>query len=274
MTESLTPMGSLGGEAELDIGTNTTSTKPRPAIPTNNRSTGTYSGTHSLTVSRSPSTQASPRSSRESSPAGRSFRQQSTSGAASGMRSRKDSYDVSPHRPPSITGHSGTIPSAAAIQRALSAATTPQLQPVSTTDPSSTSKLPRVSRITATTGSGDSTPTWPLSPRLKSPPPSSSRRNSLRTQRKPEILTATPNIVVQNSTPTSTSSPPLSVQPESQEEPDARAGASSGKASSRGASGAPTLATVQESSAPTTPGDTPTNGIRYVPCPHPPGRPF
>jgi hypothetical protein len=87
----------------------------------------------------------------------------------------------------------------------------------------------------------------------------------LRTQRKPEISTATPNITVQNSTPTSTSSASLPAQIESQEEPDARAGALSGKATSRGASGAPTLETVQESSAPTTPGDTPTNGIRYEP---------
>jgi hypothetical protein len=267
MTESLATTGYLGGEAESNS-TNNTRHATRPPIPTNNRSTGTYSGTNSLNVSRSPSTQASPRSSRESSPAGRSFRQQTTSVAASGMRSRKDSHDASPHRPPSITGHSGTIPSAAAIQRALSAATTPQLQPAPTSDPSSisTSKLPRISRVAATTTSGENTPTWPLSPRLKSPPPSLSRRNSLRNQRKPEISTATPNIVVQNSTPTSTSNTTLPVQPESQDEPDARAGASSGKAPSRGASGAPTLETVQESSAPTTPGDAPTNGIRYGPC--------
>jgi Vacuolar segregation subunit 7 len=88
----------------------------------------------------------------------------------------------------------------------------------------------------------------------------------LRTQRKPEISTTTPNIIVQNSTQTSTSSTPLPPQTENQEELDARVGASSGKAPSRGASGAPTLETVQESSAPTTPGDAPTNGIRYEPC--------
>lgn len=277
MTESLatTTTGSQGGEAEDNNGSNPNTrptTTARPTIPTNNRSTGTFSGTPSLAVSRSSSAAASPRSSRDSSPAA-IFRQQTTSGAASfGMRSRKDSHDVSPHRPASITGHSGTVPSAAAIQRALSAATTPQLPIAPTSDPSSTgittstSKLPRVSRVqAAATGSGENTPAWPLSPRLKSPPPSSSRRNSLRTQRKPEISTSAPNIVVQNSTPTSTSNPPLPKQAETPEEPDARAGASAGKAPSRGASGAPTLETVQESSAPTTPGDTPANGIRYEP---------
>lgn len=59
------------------------------------------------------------------------------------------------------------------------------------------------------------------------------------------------------------SSTPLPKQTESQEEHDARGGALAGKVPNRGASGAPTLETVQESSAPTTPGDAPTNGIRY-----------
>ncbi|TLD18309.1 hypothetical protein E2P81_ATG12104 [Venturia nashicola] len=280
MTESLAPTVRQGGEAEdsnSNSNSNSSNTRPqpttRPTIPTNNRSTGTFSGPHSLAVSRSPSTVASPRSSRDSSPAGRPLRQQTTSSAASsGMPSRKDSHDVSPHRPACVTAHSGTIPSAAAIQRALSAATTPQLPIAPTSDPSSTttstSKLPRVSRVQATTtGSGENTPTWPLSPRLKSPPPSSSRKNSLRTPRKPEISTVTPNIIVQNSTPTSTSGTPLPKQAEAPEEPDARAGASAGKAPSRGASGAPTLETVQESSAPTTPGDTPASEISSTESP-------
>ncbi|QDS71754.1 hypothetical protein FKW77_009048 [Venturia effusa] len=277
MTESLATSGSLGCEAEDNNNNNARSqtTTTRPPVPTNNRSTGTLSGTlsgtHSLAASRSPSIAASPRSSRDSSPAGRPFRQQNTSGAApSGMRSRKDSHDVSPNRPANITAHSGTVPSAAAIQRALSAATTPQLPTALTSDPSSTtttpsaSKLPRVSRVQpATPGSGENTPSWPPSPRLKSPPPSSSRRNSFRTQRKPEISTTTPNIVVQTSTPTSTPSITFPKQAETPEEPDARAGASAGKAPSRGASGAPTLETVQEFSAPTTPDDASANGIRY-----------
>ncbi|KAE9981851.1 hypothetical protein BLS_006917 [Venturia inaequalis] len=139
MTEGLASSGSHAREAE-DNNCSYPNFRPRPTIPTNNRSTGTFPGPHSLSLalSQPPSAAASPRSSRDSSPAGRSFRLPTTPGAASS---------------------------------------------------------------------------------------------------------------------------------ETPEEPDARAGASTGKAPSRGASGAPTLETVQESSAPTTPGDTPANGISSAESP-------
>ena len=208
------------------------------------------SGPLSSSTSRSPSSAASPHSSRDSSPAGRVFRQQSVPGA--GMR---NSQDVSPHRPPSITGYTSSVPSAAAIQRALSAATTPQLQPAPTSEPAS--RVPRPARggtSSTSTPSESNTPSWPISPRLKSPPPSGSRRNSLRTQKRGDA--GTPNITIQGATPTSsTDALPLIDQELEQE---LRQSAQLGKTSTRetrGASGATTLETVQETSGPNTPGN-------------------
>jgi hypothetical protein len=208
---------------------------------------------HSLSVSRSPSNGPSPRSSRDSSPAGRAFRQQGAGTSAQGMRSRKDSHDASPHRPPSITGHTTTVPSAAAIQRALSAAA-PQLQP--TTVIESTTKIPqRPHRSSVGASSGDSTPSWPISPRLKSPPPGS-RRDSLRSQKKPEIPQVPPIFVRPSS-----SNDSLSNHGDAQDEPESQIAAPA-KGGSRGASGAPTLATVQETSNPVTPSSSTDQGLR------------
>jgi hypothetical protein len=227
------------------------------------RSTGTFSsGTHSLSTSRSPSTAASPHSSRDSSPAGRVFRQQSIPGAASltsqsGMRSRKDSHDVSPHRPPSITGYTSSVPSAAAIQRALSATTTPQLQPAPTSEPAS--KIARPAKgTTASTPSEGNTPSWPVSPRLKSPPPSRSRRNSLRTQKRSDTLP--PSITVQTATPTTSTDALPYIDNELESEPRHIVQ----KPSNRGVSEAPTLETVQETSGPNTPGNDLNSLARYA----------
>ena len=107
------------------------------------------SSLHSLTASRSPSASHTPRSSRDSSPAGVSFRQPSTSSTMSAVQPRRisksrqnSSHEVSPNRPPSLNSPS-TVPSAAAIQRALSGniPTVPQLQPSHTSDPPS--RIPR-----------------------------------------------------------------------------------------------------------------------------------
>jgi hypothetical protein len=216
----------------------------------------TLSGTHSLNVSGSPSNANSPMSSRDSSPARPSPRQAASSGtlSKSGLRSRKSSTDVSPNRGTSYTGPNSTVPSAAAIQRALSSASIPQLPPTATQDPS---RVPRPLKSTSGTNSGDNTPYWPLSPRLKSPPPNSdtrsrSRRNSLRTQLKKPEVSSTPAIVVQSSSPAPVSRIPIRDEgPTSDpEEPPM-----SMKAPSRGVSGvAPKLETVQESSLPPTPG--------------------
>lgn len=117
------------------------------------------------------------------------------------------------------------------------------------------SKLPKMQqRAAAGSGSGESTPVWPQSPRLKSPPPSAvrSRRNSSLSQRG---VTA-PSILVQSSTPTS-STPPLNAltgdgsknvegKKDDQLQPIAAT-----KAPSRGPSGPrPTLETVEENTPP------------------------
>lgn len=225
-------------------------------------------GSRSLNASGSPSTANSPMSSRDTSPARPPQRQQPPSGPLpkSTLRSRKSSTDVSPSRGPSLAGSSTTVPSAAAIQRALSSANIPSLPPASTQDPA---RVPRPLKSTSGTNSGENTPHWPVSPRLKSPPPTSdtrsrSRRNSLRnqqsqqgqqnqqSQQKKAEPAATPSIVVQSSSPAPASRIPVkdeggSSDPEEQP--------LSMKASSRGTSGAaPKLETVQESSLPTTPG--------------------
>src|SRR5205809_5220555 len=107
--------------------------RPYSLAPNRTTAAGTTSGPQSLTASRSPSAAASPWSSRDSSPAGRLPRQQAGSTAARGMRSRKNSHDASPSRPTQPL--TSTAPSAAAIKRALSAATAPQLQPGPAAEP-------------------------------------------------------------------------------------------------------------------------------------------
>ncbi|KAF2478200.1 uncharacterized protein BDR25DRAFT_321281 [Lindgomyces ingoldianus] len=220
----------------------------------------TLNGSRSLNVSGSPSTANSPLSSRDTSPARPPHRQQSASGPLpkSGLRSRKSSADVSPSRGPSLAGSSTTIPSAAAIQRALSSANIPQLPPTSSsTSSQEPSRVPRPLKPASGTTSGESTPHWPISPRLKSPPPapdsrSRSRQNSLRTQPKKAESSSTPSIVVQSSSPAPASRIPVKDEgiASDPEEP-----ALSMKVSSRGASGAaPKLETVQEASLPTSPG--------------------
>ncbi|CAD0107520.1 unnamed protein product [Aureobasidium uvarum] len=196
----------------------------------------------------------SPRSSRNPSPVRSAMRQHGTppasavQGRAGVLRSRQSSHDTSPHRTPALSTPT-SVPSAAAIQRALSAATIPQLQqaqsPNSVTD--------AVTRLTAqkrplATASGETTPTIvPASPRLKSPPPSSarSRRNSALSQNpKP----APPSIVVE---PSSTPSEHSILNEGIKEEPIQLQPPPPPKVQSRGPSGPrPVLETVVENIAP------------------------
>ena len=123
----------------------------------------------------SPSSGVSPRTSRNASP------------------TRKD-------KPQPLTSGLSTQPSAAAIQRALSASNVPHLQQTgSITD--AVSRLPRGQKNGST--SGENTPQWPLSPRLKSPPPTgnTSRRGSSTLQQKKAETNAVPGITVQSATP-------------------------------------------------------------------------
>ncbi|KAF1984327.1 hypothetical protein K402DRAFT_406018 [Aulographum hederae CBS 113979] len=202
-----------------------------------------------LVPTGSPAT-TSPRTSRDTSPTRLQHRSNTAgaSSAARGLRSRKNSTDLSPHRPPSIAGTSPSVPSAAAIQRALSSASAPQLQPASPSELPSSSRLARPVRSTG--ASGESSPHHATTPRVKSPPPSntSSRRNSLLSQRRAEA----PNIVVQRSSPVSTTPPAFGKDDVPAAEPEEQKQGQM-KNSARGASGAPTLATVQESSVPATP---------------------
>ncbi|KAG9522835.1 hypothetical protein KCU93_g6821, partial [Aureobasidium melanogenum] len=199
----------------------------------------------------------SPRSSRNPSPVRSVMRQhgtpptsavQSRTGA---LRSRQSSHDTSPHRTPALSTPT-SVPLAAAIQRALSAATIPQLQQTQQAQ-SPNSVTDAVTRLTAqkrplATASGESTPTFvPPSPRIKSPPPSSarSRRNSALSQnQKP----APPSIVVE---PSSTPSERSILNDGIKEEPIQLQPPPASKVQSRGPSGPrPVLETVVENLAP------------------------
>ncbi|KAH6644034.1 vacuolar segregation subunit 7-domain-containing protein [Boeremia exigua] len=213
----------------------------------------------SLNASASPSPANSALNSRDASPA-RSQRPSNpppgpSARSQSQLRSRKSSADVSPSRAPA-TSSPGL--SAAAIQRALSSASIPQLPPTVAAD---VARAPRPLKSPSAAVSGDSTPHWPVSPRIKSPPPpdarshSRSRRNSLRTQAKKPDLASTPSIVVQHSSPSPAPVARVPVKEDVATPGEEDMPVMSMKAPSRGASGAaPKLETVQESSLPATPG--------------------
>ena len=191
------------------------------------------------------STDTSPQTSRNTSPIRPGPRSETqtpqTITRAGGLRSRDASHDTSPSRPPITTTHS--TPSAAAIQRALSATSVPQLQPGPVTE--AVSRLPR--STSRTVANADNTPsTGTLSPRVKSPPPSApiSRRNSLQRNHN-----SAPPITVLSSTPTSSNFvEPAKVLSPAQDQDQLRAVV---KAPSRGPSGPKSnLETVQENTPP------------------------
>ncbi|KAK5002937.1 hypothetical protein LTR28_010797, partial [Elasticomyces elasticus] len=260
----------MGGPAETaepapsTIANGASASKREPSISTTRQSSSASTPipalrkqpSRTLVVPTSPSAGSSPRTSRNTSPVRPQPRQDMPQSVARvGLsRSRKNSQDASPSRPALLAAVPSTAPSAAAIQRALSAATVPQLKPGLVSD--AVSQIPRPLKVTGGS-SGDSTPHWPASPGLKSPPPStSSRHNSLLGQRKTESLPAAPSVVIQSATPL-TSTPPIqlvqSVDGEvrrADEQPQAVS-----KPPSRGVSGPKsTLETVQESG--TSPQDT------------------
>ena len=162
-------------------------------------------------ASISTSPRNSPRSSRNTSPT-RSTSKHEQPNTSKGIKSRNGSHEMSPSRPAGSSIPHQTVPSAAAIQRALSSAVAPPLHQIAVPDPQA--KLPKPQKTTGSvaTGSEGAPPHWPISPRLKSPSPSAgSRRNSLlnptaQVQRKQDPASApvTPSIVVQRSTPGST----------------------------------------------------------------------
>lgn len=170
----------------------------------------------------------------------------SASAGSSPQTSRNTSPIRKDSRPSPLAASISTQPSAAAIQRALSATSIPQLQSGSATEP--VSRLPRAAKNVAG-GSGETALQWPLSPRLRSPPPSASgsRRGSAVTGKMAESSTV-PNISVQPAAPPPTTSSPQTLpkpQSEDARRPDQQLQAPI-KVSSRGPSGKSTLETVQE----------------------------
>ncbi|ETS74582.1 hypothetical protein PFICI_13066 [Pestalotiopsis fici W106-1] len=195
---------------------------------------------------------ASPMASRESSPT-RAFAKPPRPGRASASRSRKSSFnDPSPSR---TRQNSNRGPTSAPRQQSISAATTPTLPPPSGSDAPRDSSQPRKPSSNTDRKSRDS-PRWPVSPRLKSPPPQLNKPAfpppPARNEREP------PMINLQRATP-SPHPHPLASEPASQVASDTEGDAAetpSGMLTPVGgpSGGSSQLETVQEVSQPGTPG--------------------
>lgn len=193
--------------------------------------------------SATPSATTSPKPSRETSPI-RPPLKPANSATSKSSRSRKNSQDLSPNRAPGPS--IPTVPSAAAIQRALSAAGAPQLQSPASLEFNLDATKPQ--RSSKGFGAGN-TQFTPHVPRVKSPPPStSSTKSPLYSSRKSEPPSSTPSIVLERPAPVPGRHEGLgegegdSIVPSGMRTP-VRGMSSSG----------PTLETVQESSIPSTP---------------------
>ncbi|TVY33732.1 hypothetical protein LOCC1_G008658 [Lachnellula occidentalis] len=220
-----------------DSSTSSTSTNTNP-------NTTTTTTTKKLHPRRTPTPSAAntPIPSRESSPVRSSLNNQSTSSTARGDRSRKNSgQDVSPSR--SSSTHTNP-PSAAATQRALSAASIPVLHPA-VSEPIIRAPVPQKLPITSEIKDA---PRWPVSPRLRSPPPQNTL--SIISPRKPEQESLAINVQRLSKAPEKSEGKQAQTDPEVEDSllvPGMRTPA-------RGASGASsTLETVQEISQPNTP---------------------
>ncbi|TVY18907.1 Vacuolar segregation protein 7 [Lachnellula arida] len=220
-----------------------TPSKLTSSKPTNNTITTT---TKKLQPRRTPTPSAanSPLPSRESSPVRPSLNNKSTSSTArsAGGRSRKNSVqDVSPSR--SSSTHKNP-PSAAATQRALSAASIPTLHPAAS-EPIIRAPVPQKPSITSEIKDA---PRWPVSPRLRSPPPTNTP--SITSPRKTEQESPAINVQRISKVPEKSEGK----QPQKDSEVEDSLLAPGMRTPARGASGASsTLETVQEISQPNTP---------------------
>ncbi|CAF9936799.1 hypothetical protein IMSHALPRED_010904 [Imshaugia aleurites] len=200
-------------------------------------------------LSATSSATTSPIPSREGSPVRPSIKLATSTGSRVPNRSRKNSQDSSPIRVPSA--NIPTVPSAAAIQRALSATGTPHLPPSAAAD--FALDAPRPQRTNKGSAGGSQHP-GSSGPRVKSPPPSaSSGTNSpfLATRKidQSQSTPTTPSIVVERPTRSFT------FGSESDIPEDDHPMKSETRTPVRGISGSgPALETVQESSLPDTPG--------------------
>lgn len=205
-----------------------------------------------LIPSLPPSLGASPQTSRNTSPIRQTSQHQGSpqppANRSIGASPRLNSQDASPIRPASSQLASsstvGAPPSAAAIQRALSSAHTPQLLPGPAVPTESASKVNRQPR--AAGNDAQTAPSPSFSPRVKSPGPSapSSRRNS--SHRRSELAVAPP-ITVQSATPP----PAAGLEAPKQDTNGDSQTVQAGKAAARGPSGPKSsLQTVQENTPP------------------------
>ncbi|KAF7889621.1 uncharacterized protein EAF02_002036 [Botrytis sinoallii] len=223
-----------------------------------NYDTSTKPTVKRLQTNRTSSATNSPIGSRESSPVRPQLRNPSAVRSGTPSRSRKNSQDISPSRSTS----SQHPPSAAAIQRGLSAQKLPTLNHVAS-EPSIRAPIPQKPLVTSEIRDG---PRWPVSPRIRSPPP---RQSSLLSPRKTEQ--EIPAINVQRTSPTAEQRAEGKSAADSESEENLLTPGM--RTPARGVSGgSSTLETVQEISQPNTPSfeldgaiDTTTQGSPTLP---------
>ena len=196
------------------------------------------------TQTKSEDTTRALRSSREGSPV---RLPETASAGAPNNRLRKNSTDLSPTRIARITGSFAGIPSAAAVQRANAA----QKHPVLPTKGDGSADSAQVDKGVKT---GHSSPSWPISPRLRSPPPSiSGAKSAASIARKLESEHTQPNTSLKRLAPVS--SPESGALMETREtEEEIKSSSTRLRSPGRGASTSNSLLeTVAESSVPSTP---------------------
>ncbi|KAI2627408.1 vacuolar segregation subunit 7-domain-containing protein [Hypomontagnella submonticulosa] len=197
-------------------------------------------------TSTSTSLTASPVQSRDPSPTRPTAKTGRTSRAStSSTRSRKNSLqDPSPSRIRSSIPTPSTTP-----RQQLSSATTPSLPPPSTSEPVLRAPVPQ--KVSVASELSKETPRWPVSPRLKSPPPNIGRPALVGSSLRKNEQEA-PVINVQRATPSPHVEPPS--QSTSDTEAEESHLSSGMRTPARGTSnGSSTLETVQEVSQPNTP---------------------
>ncbi|KAK6607659.1 phospholipid metabolism enzyme regulator [Botrytis cinerea] len=201
-----------------------------------NYDTSTKPTVKRLQTNRASSATNSPIGSRESSPVRPQLRNPSAVRSGTPSRSRKNSQDISPSR-------STSSQHPPALQRGFSAQKLPTLNHVAS-EPSIRAPIPQKPLVTSEIRDG---PRWPVSPRIRSPPP---RQSSLLSPRKTEH--EIPAINVQRTSPTAEQRADGKSAAESESEENLLTPGM--RTPARGVSGgSSTLETVQEISQPNTP---------------------
>lgn len=193
---------------------------------------------------RASSAASSPFASRESSPVRPPQQKANSTSRLSGPgRARlNNAQETSPSRTANPNHNNPSTPAAAASQKTLAATPTPILSPVPS-NPTLRSPIPQKPTSTA---EARETPRWPVSPRLRSPPPINRPSAPVARKSEPEI----PSINVQQGTPT-IDQPEMKLPSGVEMEENVTVM----RTAPRGiAGGSTTLETVQEVSQPNTPG--------------------